>query len=263
MINLKSKREIEIMRKAGRLLAETLDLLEDNIKPGLSTLELDKIAEKAIIARRSRPAFKGYQGYPATICASINGEVVHGIPSSKRFLQEGDIISVDIGLFFEGYYSDMARTFPVGKVSETAIKLCEVTEESLYCGISECRKGNKLGDVGAAVEEKALEHGFNVVRDWVGHGIGKNLHELPSVPNHGPRGSRMELVNGLVIAIEPMVNEGTGDVKVLKDGWTVVTKDGKLSAHFEHTVAIVDGEPEILTLSDRRPVKLKPARAVT
>jgi len=246
MIILKSKEEIERIRESNRIVAEVLRKLEEIIAPGITTKDIDGLAEEMAKKYEARPAFKGYRGYPASVCTSLNSEVVHGIPSSRE-LQEGDIISLDFGIYFKGYYEDAAITVPVGDVPDRGKKLIRVTEESLYKGIDEARPGNRLGDISAAVQEHVEAAGFSVVRDFVGHGIGKGLHEDPQIPNYGTRGRGIVLREGMVFAIEPMVNEGTFDVTVTGDGWTVVTKDGKLSAHFEHTVAIRDNGPEILS----------------
>jgi len=246
MIILKSKEEIERIRESNRIVAEVLRKLEEIIAPGITTKDIDGLAEEMAKKYEARPAFKGYRGYPASVCTSLNSEVVHGIPSSRE-LQEGDIISLDFGIYFKGYYGDAAITVPVGDVPDRGKKLIRVTEESLYKGIDEARPGNRLGDISAAVQEHVEAAGFSVVRDFVGHGIGKGLHEDPQIPNYGTRGRGIVLREGMVFAIEPMVNEGTFDVAVTGDGWTVVTKDGKLSAHFEHTVAIRDNGPEILS----------------
>jgi len=246
MIILKSKEEIERIRESNRIVAEVLRKLEEIIAPGITTKDIDGLAEEMAKKYEARPAFKGYRGYPASVCTSLNSEVVHGIPSSRE-LQEGDIISLDFGIYFKGYYGDAAITVPVGDVPDRGKKLIRVTEESLYKGIDEARPGNRLGDISAAVQEHVEAAGFSVVRDFVGHGIGKGLHEDPQIPNYGTRGRGIVLREGMVFAIEPMVNEGTFDVAVTGDGWTVVTKDGKLSAHFEHTVAICDNGPEILS----------------
>ncbi len=246
MIILKSKEEIDRIRESNRIVAEVLRKLEEIIAPGITTKDIDGMAEEMAKKYKARPAFKGYRGYPASVCTSLNSEVVHGIPSSRE-LQEGDIISLDFGIYFKGYYGDAAITVPVGDVTDRGKKLIRVTEESLYKGIDEARPGNRLGDISAAVQEHVEAAGFSVVRDFVGHGIGKGLHEDPQIPNYGTRGRGIVLREGMVFAIEPMVNEGTFDVAVTGDGWTVVTKDGKLSAHFEHTVAICDNGPEILS----------------
>jgi methionyl aminopeptidase len=253
MIRLKSSREIDAMHRSGRILAEILDRLEEQVKVGVSTFELDRMAESWISEKKAKPAFKGYHGFPATLCTSINEQVVHGIPSKTVVLKEGDIISIDCGVVLNDYYSDAARTFGVGKVSDAAQRLMAVTEKALWLAIEKCWSGNKLGDVGFAVEDCARTAGFSVVRDYVGHGIGRNMHELPNVPNYGPPGTRMELAHGLVIAIEPMVNMGGHEVEVLDDQWTVVTKDRSLSAHFEHTVALTAQGPKVLTDSLAHP----------
>ena len=246
MVILKSAEEIEKLRKSNYIVAEVLEGLKELIKPGISTRELDVYAEETVRERGAVPAFKGYMGYPASLCTSVNAEVVHGIPSD-RVLKEGDIVSMDFGALYRGYYGDSAITVPVGKVSSVAVKLMEITNEALYKGINEAKAGNRLGDISAVVQNHVEDAGFSVVKDFVGHGIGRNLHEDPQIPNYGLRGRGIELKNGMVFAIEPMVNEGTFKVKVLKDGWTVVTSDGKLSAHFEHTVAITENGPVILS----------------
>ncbi len=246
MIIIKSESEIAHMRKPNRVVAELLDYMRKLVRPGVTTKELDTKAEAFIIKRGGKPAFKGYHGYPATICASINEEVVHGIPSN-RHLREGDIIGIDLGVVMDGFYGDAARTFAVGKVDETSLKLMEVTEAALYKGIEQAVPGNRLYDISHAVQEHVEAAGFSVVRDFVGHGIGRQLHEEPQVPNYGPPHQGPKLEEGMAIAIEPMVNEGTWQVKVLKDGWTVVTADGKRSAHFENTIVITENGPEILT----------------
>jgi len=253
MIRLKSEREIGILRKSNELLARMHDLLEQYIEPGITTFELDRIAEDFVMRHQAIPAFKGYQGFPATLCTSINEQVVHGIPSKDVFLREGDIISIDSGVIFEGYYSDAARTHMVGVVSEETRRLCQVTEQSLWKAIAQCYPGNRIGDIGWAVESHAMEAGYQVVRDYVGHGIGRHLHELPNVPNYGPPGKGTELMEGLVLAIEPMVNRGTSEVEILEDGWTVVTADGSQSAHYEHSVAITSNGPLVLSESVSHP----------
>jgi len=246
MVILKSAEEIEKLRKSNYIVAEVLEGLRELIKPGISTRELDVYAEEMVRERGAVPAFKGYMGYPASLCTSVNAEVVHGIPSD-RVLKEADIVSMDFGALYRGYYGDSAITVPVDKVSSVAVKLMKITNEALYKGINEAKAGNRLGDISAVVQNHVEDAGFSVVRDFVGHGIGRNLHEDPQIPNYGLRGRGIELKNGMVFAIEPMVNEGTFKVKVLKDGWTVVTSDGKLSAHFEHTVAITENGPVILS----------------
>ena len=246
MIIIKSNDEIARMRKPNRIVAELLDYLEGMIHPGITTKELDTRAEEFIVKHGGRPAFKGYHGFPATICASINEEVVHGIPGKRR-LKEGDIVGIDLGVIFDGFYGDAAKTFAVGKIDRQAQRLLEVTEASLYKGIEQAIPGNRLYDISHAVQVHAEGAGFSVVRDFVGHGIGRELHEEPQVPNYGPPHQGPKLEAGMTIAIEPMINEGTWQVKVLKDGWTVVTADGRRSAHFEHTIAITENGPEILT----------------
>ncbi len=247
MITIKSPQEIEIMRRNNRLVAQVLQKLREAIKPGVTTKELDQLAERSIRDEGATPAFKGYRGYPASLCVSINEEVVHGIPGPRR-LQEGELVSLDLGVYLNGYYGDAAITCPVGKVTEKAVRLLEVSQQALSRGIAQAKDGNRLLDISHAIQSWVESHGFSVVRDFVGHGIGQELHEDPQVPNfglphHGPR-----LRPGMVLAIEPMINIGTWEVKVLKDGWTVVTADRSLSAHFEHTIAISDGEPDILSL---------------
>lgn len=247
MIILKSRREIDIMREANQIVAETHALLSENIKPGISTAELDKIADEFIRSRGAVPSFKGYQGFPASVCISINEEVVHGIPSDHRFLEDGDIVSVDIGTFYEGFNGDAARTHAVGEISENASKLLKVTEESLLKGIEKAVIGNRLFDISHAVQEYVEKYGFSVVRDYVGHGIGRDMHEDPQIPNFGPAGKGPKLKQGMTFALEPMVNIGGYEVETLEDDWTVVTKDRSLSAHFEHTIAVTKNGVEILS----------------
>jgi len=247
MIQYKSPKQIEQIRKAGRVVAEALELISENVKPGISTGALDKMVADFFAKRNAKPAFLGYQGYPANICASVDDEVVHGIPGD-RVLEEGQIISIDLGAIVDGYYGDAARTFAVGKISGEAKRLLEITEKSLHRGIEKCVAGNKLGDLSAAIQSFVEAEGFSVVRDLVGHGIGRKMHEEPQVPNFGEAGTGIELKEGLVIAIEPMINAGTYEVRILPDGWTVITADGSLSAHFEHTVAVTSNGPQILTL---------------
>jgi len=243
----KSPAEIEVMREAGRISARALRLVGEAIEVGVSTLELDAIAEAAIREDGAVPAFKGYHGFPATLCTSVNNQVVHGIPARNVVLWNGDILSVDVGALFEGYYGDNARTFPVGEVSVDASRLLEVTESSLDAGISACVPGGRLFDIGAAIQRVAEGAGFGIVREYVGHGIGQSMHEDPNVPNYGRAGSGPRLEVGMVLAIEPMINAGGHEVNALPDGWTVVTRDGSLSAHFEHTVAVTESGPEVLT----------------
>jgi methionyl aminopeptidase len=249
VIVCRSAAELERMREAGRLVGEVLTELAAVVAPGVSTTDLDALAEKRIRQAGATPAFLGYHGYPATICASVNDEVIHGIPSG-RVLNEGDVISIDVGAELNGYYGDSAVTLPVGKISEAAATLLRVTEESLFKAIEAARPGNRVSDIGHAVQAHVEAHGFSVVREFVGHGIGQKMHEEPQVPNYGQPGHGPRLAEGMVLAIEPMVNAGTANVKVLADGWTAVTKDGSLSAHFEHTVAVTAGEPWILTARD-------------
>jgi methionyl aminopeptidase len=247
VIVCRSAAELEQMREAGRLVGEVLTELAAAVAPGVSTADLDALAEKRIRQAGATPAFKGYHGYPATICASVNEEVIHGIPSGRRVLNEGDVISIDVGASMNGYYGDSAVTLPVGKISEEAATLLRVTEESLHKAIEVARPGNRVSDIGHAVQKHVEAYGFAVVREFVGHGIGQKMHEEPQVPNYGQPGHGPRLAEGMVLAIEPMVNAGSPAVKVLADGWTAVTRDGSLSAHFEHTVAVTAGEPWILT----------------
>jgi methionyl aminopeptidase len=244
------------MRDAGRLVGDVLSELATHVAPGVSTGELDVLAEKRILQAGATPAFKGYHGYPAAICASINDEVIHGIPSGRRLLQEGDVISIDVGVLLHGYFGDSAITLPVGPVSEEAATLLRVTEEALYKAIEQMRPGKRISDIGHAVQQHVEAYGFSVVREFVGHGIGQAMHEEPQVPNYGEPGRGPRLAEGMVLAIEPMVNAGKPAVKVLADGWTAVTRDGRLSAHFEHTVAVTAGEPWVLTAREvTAPVK--------
>lgn len=247
MIYIKSPREIEIMRKAGQITASILSEIVDAVHAGVTTAELDLFAERRCKECGVLPAFKGYKGYPGSLCVSVNEQVVHGIPGPKA-LQEGDIVGLDFGVIYEGYYGDSAVTVPVGKVSPLAYKLLEITEQSLMEGISCAKPGNKLFDISFAVQNYVEGHGFSVVREFVGHGIGRSLHEEPQVPNYGPKGKGITLKEGMVLAIEPMINVGGPAVRVENDGWTAVTVDGSLSAHFEHTIAITKDGPEILTL---------------
>ena len=247
MIILKTEEEIALQRKSCQIVADVLKQLQEIVRPGISTLDLDSFAEKLIRKKKAIPAFKGYRGYPATLCISINDEVVHGIPSRRR-LRDGDIASLDLGVNFNSYYGDAAITVPVGKVGERVNKLLKVTEEALYRAIEQAKEGNRLSDISYAVQSFAEENGFSVVRDFVGHGIGKNLHEDPQIPNFGKPGNGLRLKPGMVFALEPMINQGDYGVKVLSDGWTAVTVDGKLSAHFEHTIAITRSGPSILSL---------------
>lgn len=246
-IYLYNQSQISMIERACSVAAGVLDALESMVEEGVSTFELDKFAGEFIAARNGVPAFLGYRGYPAALCTSINEVVVHGIPSKKTRLKSGDIVGVDVGVLLDGYYGDTARTYKVGRVDEKTELLLRVTEESLFSGISMAVPGNRVSDISHAVEDLVVKHGFAPVREFVGHGIGTSLHEEPSIPNFGKPGKGPRLSNGMVLAIEPMINEGTYQVEVLADGWTAVTADRKLSAHFEHTIAIVDGVPRILT----------------
>lgn len=248
MIVLKTGRELKIMREACRISAGALQTAGKAVEPGVTTAELDKLAEDYIRSQGGVPNFKNYHGYPATACISINNEVIHGIPSSKRILKQGDIVSIDLGAKFEGYHGDNAATFACGDVSSEAKRLMDVTEQSLYKGIAAAVSGSRIGDISHAVQSFIETNGYSVVRQFVGHGIGTELHEAPEVPNFGSPGRGVRLMPGMTLAIEPMVNAGGSDVKILPDGWTVLTKDGSLSAHFEHTVVITTDGPKIMTL---------------
>lgn len=245
---LKAAAEIAVMERAGRIVWEILQALREAAVPGATTLELDTLAEKLIYEKGATPAFKGYRGFPGSVCISVNEEVVHGIPSERRALKEGDIVSLDFGVVVGGFYGDSAITVPVGQVSPEAQRLVDVTRQAMHDGIAQMAAGRRLHDIGHAVQERVERAGFSVVRDFVGHGIGRRLHEEPQLPNYGKAGTGMRLRPGLVLAIEPMVNAGAPDVEILQDEWTAVTRDGKLSAHFEHTVAILEDGPRILTL---------------
>jgi methionyl aminopeptidase len=248
MVQIKSPREIEVMAAGGKIMAGAHNAARNAIKPGVSTAELDRVVEDFIRSHEgATPSFKGLYGFPASICASVNEEIVHGIPSPKRVLKDGDIISVDIGVYYGGFHTDSARTYPVGTVDEQTRRLLQVTEESLEAGIAEARPGNHVGDIGAAIEARVKQGGFVVVRDLVGHGVGQSMHEEPQVPNHGKPKRGAKLAAGLTIAIEPMVNAGSAETRTLPDKWTVVTIDGSRSAHFEHTVAITESGPRVLT----------------
>lgn len=247
MIVLKSPREIALMRAAGQILAEAMERLRTFVKPGVSTLEIDADIEEFIRARGAKPAFKGYRGFPATVCTSLNEEVVHGIPSAHRRVKEGDIISLDLGCIVDRYYADCAFTLAVGEILPRVRQLLEVTRESLERAITECGPARRLGDISHAVQSYVERHGFSVVRAFVGHGIGRELHEDPQVPNFGEPGRGPLLKPGMVLAIEPMVTMGSWEVRILEDRWTAVTEDGSLAAHFEHTVAITEDGPEVLT----------------
>lgn len=249
MIVLKTSRELSIMKEAGRISAAALKLAGEAVEPGVTTAEIDRLAEKYIRSQGAVPNFKGYGGFPATACISINSEVIHGIPSKKRVIRAGDIVSIDLGAVFEGYNGDNAATFAAGDVSDEAKALMDATRESLYEGIRMAKAGNRIGDISAAVQRYVEARGYSVVRQFVGHGVGTSLHEAPEVPNFGTPGHGVRLLPGMTLAIEPMINAGTEKVKTLADGWTVVTLDGKLSAHFEHSVAITAEGPQILTLA--------------
>ena len=256
MIELKSAREIALMRRGGHILADLMDRLRDTVKGGMSTLEIDEDVESFITERGAKAAFKGYRGFPATVCISINEEVVHGIPSAHRRVKEGDIVGLDLGCIVDGYYADCAFTLAIGDVPPKVQQLLDVTRESLDQAIQECRPGRRLSDVSHAVQAHVERHGFAVVRAFVGHGIGRALHEDPQVPNFGDPGRGPQLRPGMVLAIEPMVTMGSWEVKVLDDGWTAVTRDGSLAAHFEHTIAVTESEPEVLTSRTGRSVQV-------
>jgi methionyl aminopeptidase len=252
VISIKSESELKLMRISGRVVGQALIELEKKVKPGVTTQELDKFTYDFFKKNECVPAFLGYHGYPATICTSVNDQVVHGIPN-KRVLEEGDIVGIDVGAFYKGYCGDSARTFAVGKIAPEIKKLLQVTFESLNKGIEQCRAGNRISDIGYAIQEYVEKNGFSVVKDYVGHGIGQAMHEDPQVPNYGQRSQGPRIIEGMCLALEPMVNMGVDEVKILEDGWTVVTKDGKFSAHFEDTVAILPNGPENLTRMDHTP----------
>ena len=248
MIIIKSDQEIDLMRESGKVTGYILKELENIVRPGITTADIDDFVEKTIRENGMIPTFLGYGGFPASACVSINEEVVHGIPDRNRVLKEGDIVSVDVGSTHKGYVSDAARTYPVGKISDEARKLIDATRESFFSGIEKCRVGCRLSDISHAIQEKAESEGFSVIRDFVGHGVGQKMHEDPQIPNFGKAGRGPRLARGMVFAIEPMICEGTYDVRTLENDWTVVTLDGKLSAHYENTVVITDGEPQLRTL---------------
>ena len=248
MVSIKSQSEIALMREAGKILAKVHEELKDAIRPGMSTLDIDKLGEKIIRGYGCIPSFLNYNGYPASICVSVNDEVVHGIPHKDMILCEGDIVSLDAGVIYKGYHADAARTYGVGKISDEAAKLIEVTQQSFFEGIKMAKDGNHLHDISNAIADYCESFGYGVVRDLVGHGIGKNLHEDPQIPNFRQRRRGIKLQKGMTLAIEPMVNAGTYEVAWLDDDWTVVSEDGSLSAHYENTILITDGEPEILTI---------------
>ncbi|MGQ0504480.1 MAG: type I methionyl aminopeptidase [Myxococcaceae bacterium] len=251
-VELKTEGEISLMREAGRIVSDILDALEKAVAPGVSTWDLDQLSESLIYRNGAKPAFKGYNKFPCCLCASLNNEVVHGIPSKKRKLVEGDLMKLDFGVVFRGYFGDSARTVPVGKVTAQALALVDATRDALNAAIAAMVAGNRIGDIGHAIQQTVEPRGFSVVRDFVGHGIGKRLHEKPQVPNYGKAGTGMRLMPGMVLAVEPMVNAGTHQVEVLDDDWTAVTLDRNLSAHFEHTILITEGAPEVLTRSSAR-----------
>lgn len=246
MVTIKSQREIDLMRKSGEIAAQVLILGGQAVKPGVTTKYINDLMANYIKSKNAKPSFLGYGGFPGVACISINDEVIHGIPS-KRLICDGDIVSIDVGVLLNGYHADTAATFPAGNISEQAAKLIAVTKQSFYEGIAFATEGNRLGDLGYAISQYAEKNGFSVVYDFVGHGVGTALHEDPSVPNYGIKGKGRRLEKGMTIAIEPMINEGVPEIRQLQDGWTVVTKDGKLSAHYENTIAITDNKPLILT----------------
>jgi len=249
MIIEKTEEEIQLMRESALLVSKTLGMLASEVKPGVSTLHLDKLAETFIRDHDAIPGFLGLYDFPNTLCMSPNAQVVHGIPNATP-LENGDIISIDCGVVKNGFYGDHAYTFEIGEIDEDTKKLLEVTKESLYVGIAEFKMGNRVGDVGHAIQQYAEKHGYGVVRELVGHGLGKTMHEDPEMPNYGRRGRGKKFINNMVVAIEPMINMGTRRIKQLKDGWTILTKDGKPSAHFEHDVALINGEPKLLSTFD-------------
>lgn len=248
MVIVKSSREIDIMREAAKVTGEILRELPGIIEPGITTYDIDAFVENKILHYKMKPTFKGYGGFPAAACISVNEEIVHGIPSRDRVLKEGDIVSVDTGTTYKGYCSDAARTYPVGEISSEAQKLIDVTRESFFEGVKYAMVGYRLHDIGHAIQEYAEANGMGVIRDYTGHGIGKNLHEDPQIPNYGTAGTGPHLREGMMLAIEPMLSLGTYNCRTLPNGWTVVTEDGKMSAHYENTVAVTDGEPELLTM---------------
>ena len=246
-VSIKSTREIELMREAGRLLEITHNEMEKALKPGMSTMDINRKGEEVIRSYDCIPSFLNYQGYPASICVSVNDEVVHGIPNKKRILQEGDIVSVDVGAYIGGFHGDCAATYPCGKISEEAQRLIDVTRQSFFEGFAQAREGNRISDISHAVQAYVEANGFSVVREYVGHGVGRNMHEAPEIPNYGAPGHGPKLLRGMTIAVEPMVNAGTAAIRQMSDGWTVKTRDGKYAAHYENTILITAGEPEILT----------------
>ena len=250
MVFIKNSEQLKLMREAGRITAEALLVAKEAIRPGISTKEVDTKIRTFIEKCGATPSFLGYGGFPGSACISLNSEVIHGIPSARKIINEGDIVKVDVGARYRGYNGDSARTFAVGKVSDEALRLIRVTEESFYEAMKVTRAGNRVGDIGNAVEKFVISNGFTVVKDYVGHGVGANLHEEPEVPNFGIAGRGVRLYSGMTLAIEPMVNAGAHKVKVLKDGWTVLTADGSLSAHYENSVAVTDGDPILLTVAE-------------
>ncbi len=250
MIKIKNSSQLELMKKAGVITAQALLVAREIIRPGISTKEIDTKIQRFIEKCGATPSFLGYGGFPASACISINDEVIHGIPSDKVILHEGDIVKIDVGARYRGYNGDSARTFPVGKVSDEALRLIEVTEKSFWEAIKVAKAGNRIGDIGFAIENFVISNGFTVVRDYIGHGVGAELHEEPEVPNFGKAGRGARLYSGMTLAVEPMVNQGTANVRVKQDGWTVLTLDGKLSAHYENSIAITDSDPIILTDPD-------------
>ncbi len=250
MIQLKNAAQIKTMKEAGRITGEALLVAREHVREGVSTYELDRVIRQYIEKSGAKPSFLGLYGFPGSACISINDEVIHGIPSKKRILREGDIVKIDLGAHYKGYHGDSARTIPVGKVSDEALKLIEVTRESFFAGVAQMQQGNRLGDVGSAIDTHVKANGFSTVRKYIGHGIGKEVHEAPDVPNYGTPGRGVRICSGMVLAIEPMVNAGTFEVRELADGWTVVTADRKLSAHYENTVAMTDDGVLNLTLID-------------
>ena len=249
LISLRSDREIEAMRKAGRITAQARELAGSMVKPGVTTKQIDKAVREFIKSCGAKPSFLGYAGFPGSACISVNDEVIHGIPG-PRVLREGDIVSVDVGAYFGGFHGDCAATFPCGQVSDEALRLIEVTRQSFWEGIKFARKGYRVSDISHAVQQYVESNGFSVVREYVGHGVGAKLHEPPNVPNFGPAGHGARLMPGMTLAVEPMVNAGEKDIRVLKDGWTVVTRDGSLSAHYENTILVTEGEAEVLTVAE-------------
>lgn len=250
LIYIKGEYELDLMRKSAQVTGSILRDFKTFIQPGISTLDIDQYVEKTIRSNGMIPTFKGYQGYPANVCTSVNEEVVHGIPSAKKILQEGDIVSVDIGSTWKGFVSDAARTYPVGQISSEAKNLMDAAKRAFFAGVQYCRTGHRLSDISHAIQESVEHDGYGIVRELVGHGVGTKMHEEPQIPNYGKEGRGPRIAKGMVFAIEPMITEGSFQIRQLPDGWTIVTADGKLAAHYENTVAVTDGEPEILTLLD-------------